>query len=1447
MPTSNIVFIDSRVTDYQTLIDSLTEPAQVFVLDGESDGLTQIATYLQGRTGIDAIHVISHGSQGAVYLGGTVLDSSNLALHGSLLASIGGALTEAGDILLYGCNVAQGNVGLQFVTSLAQYTGADVAASSDATGAAALGGDWVLEHQTGTIDALALSGGGVVGLLSANTAPNFPVSDGKLTTDFGSVAKGRSIAVQADGKILLGGYSGTVMSTDQTDFALARYNSDGSLDTSFDGDGKLTTNFSSSNPTGYRVVASNDFGYSVIVQADGKILLAGSSGANFALARYNTNGSLDTSFDGDGKVTTSLGSSYATAYSVVIQQDGKILLGGKHREDFALARYNSNGSLDTGFDGDGTLTTDIGLSSVDAGYSVAVQADGKILLAGSSRVNSALARYNTNGSLDTSFDGDGKVTTGFDAFSNVVSRSVIVQADGKILLGGDRDNGSGLRDFVLVRYNSDGNLDTTFDGDGKLTTDFGGPLVNDFGTSVAVQVDGKILLGGYSGSEFSTGGTVFALARYNSDGSLDTSFDGDGKLTTKFSASSNDYGYSVIVQADGKILLGGYSGGGPSTGLADFALARYNTDGSLDTTFSPPGGALDVSPTYTEGGFYVVLNANIQIADAELNAVGNYNGASLTLSRHNGASAQDIFSSSGGTLTPLTVNSYFAVDSVTIGRVTANDAGTLTLTFTTNATQSLVNKAMQQIAYRNTSYAPPATVQIDWTFNDGNTGAQGTGGALSVTGSTTVQITAVNDYPILAVALVDQPLIANTAFSYTVPAISFTDPNLDTLTYSAVMANGTGMPPWLSFSAATRTFSGTPGTSDVGAFDIRVTAKDSANASVSDVVRLTVTAPDTTAPIASTFSPLDEATGIAISSNIVLTFNEAVVRGVGNIVLKTSAGVTVATYDATSSTNLSISSSTLTINPTSDLINGTGYNVEFAAGTIKDLAGNAYAGTTTYNFTTVASVNSMPSGSVTVTGTPTQGQTLTVSNTLADLDGLGAFSYLWKANGIAIPGASLNSLTLAQEQVGKTMTVAVSYTDGHGTTESVTSAATGVVANVNDLATGGMTIYGLITQGQTLTVTNNYADLDGMGTVTYQWQSSGTNIVGATGNTFTLTQAQVGTFMGIVASYTDGFGTLESLVSTAPVKVVNVNDLPTGTVTVSGNATQGQVLTASNTLADADGLGTISYQWKAAGVNIAGATANTYSLSQAEVGKVITVIASYTDALGTAESKTSTPTSTVAVNQTSTGSTGNDSLTGSAGNDNIDGGAGTDAVVYSASRSSFSLTKTSTGFTVADTTGAAGTDTLLNVERIKFADGAIALDVGAMQSGGQTAMLLGAVLPGRLAFDASKQALLGAAIDLFDQGYSLQTLSGAVMRLPIWDVLTGKATPSNADIASYLLTNVNGSAPDATTLANAVTSLNTETDFASQGSFLWHLAESATNQTRIDLVGLAATGLAYGW
>lgn len=204
----------------------------------------------------------------------------------------------------------------------------------------------------------------------------------------------------------------------------------------------------------------------------------------------------------------------------------------------------------------------------------------------------------------------------------------------------------------------------------------------------------------------------------------------------------------------------------------------------------------------------------------------------------------------------------------------------------------------------------------------------------------------------------------------------------------------------------------------------------------------------------------------------------------------------------------------------------------------------------------------------------------------------------------------------------------------------------------------------------------------------------------------------------------------------------------------------------------------------------------------------------------------------------------NNAIDGRGGNDTIDGGAGTDTALYTGPRSSYLLAKTSSGFTLTDITGAVGMDSLQNVERLKFANGGIALDVGANQPAGKAQLLLGAVLGKDLL--ATKKPLIGAAIDLFDQGFGLQQLSGAVMRLDIWGALAngGQAGVTNTQIANYLLTTVNKAEPDAARLTAAVAALNAETG-AAQGNFLWHLAESAANQAQVGLVGLATTGLEF--
>ncbi|MEI6732756.1 MAG: DUF4347 domain-containing protein [Comamonadaceae bacterium] len=277
----------------------------------------------------------------------------------------------------------------------------------------------------------------------------------------------------------------------------------------------------------------------------------------------------------------------------------------------------------------------------------------------------------------------------------------------------------------------------------------------------------------------------------------------------------------------------------------------------------------------------------------------------------------------------------------------------------------------------------------------------------------------------------------------------------------------------------------------------------------------------------------------------------------------------------------------------------------------------------------VANVNDLPTGTVTISGTAAQGQTLSAANTLADADGIpstgpGAISYQWQAGGVDIAGANSNKLVLGQAQVGEVITVVARYTDAQGTAESVTSSATSVVASLNSLPTGTVTISGTATQGQTLSAANTLADADGIpstgpGAISYQWQAGGVDIAGANSNTLVLGLAQVGKAITVVARYTDAKGTAESVTSSATSSVAAVTALPTVTVTISGTATQGQTLTVATTPADGSPgsvAGAVSYQWYRNGAMVAGATQASYTLTQADVGSSISVVASYTDLQG---------------------------------------------------------------------------------------------------------------------------------------------------------------------------------------------------------------------------------------
>jgi uncharacterized delta-60 repeat protein len=400
--------------------------------------------------------------------------------------------------------------------------------------------------------------------------------DGKLTTDFntpyGTHDEANSVAIQTDGKIVVAGFTGTTNSVYL--FAIARYNSDGVLDNTFNDDGELFS--------GFRFVGGNAIAHSVAIQKDGKIVASGMIDNNVGVARYTTDGTLDNTFDGNGALSTDFGSTDA-GFSAAIQDDGKIIVAGTSNNNFVLARYNTNGSLDNTFSGDGKLTTDF--SGTDGSNSVAIQPDGKIIAAGYSNMDFAIVRYNADGTLDNTFSADGKLVTDIRGTPDY-AHSVAVQANGKIVAAGSSYNSSD-NDFAIVRYNADGSLDNTFSSNGELTTDIGGAYIaaNDNGAAVLVKSNGKIVVAGTSSTSGTNAKSELAIVQYKSNGKPDNNFGFQGKVLGEFEGG-NFVARTAAVQTDGKIIVGGYF---DIAGKHDFALVRYNADGSLDKTFSSDG------------------------------------------------------------------------------------------------------------------------------------------------------------------------------------------------------------------------------------------------------------------------------------------------------------------------------------------------------------------------------------------------------------------------------------------------------------------------------------------------------------------------------------------------------------------------------------------------------------------------------------------------------------------------------------------------------------------------------------------------------------------------------------------------------------------------------------------------------------------------------------------
>jgi uncharacterized delta-60 repeat protein len=432
-----------------------------------------------------------------------------------------------------------------------------------------------------TMIVLAACSGGGGGSSSSNPSGNTPATAGTLDSAFGTTgivttaignfdSYAYALAVQSDGKIVAAGRTNNGASAYNTnyDIALVRYNTDGTVDKVFGTNGIVTAD----------VLNYDDDARAIGIQSDGKIVVAGSAHNGtttyFVVARFTSNGTLDTSFGTGGAtlIDFGVGAGWNNAYALSIQPDGKIVVAGEAGDPskyvFAVARLNTDGSLDAGFGTGGGVTTAIG-SFTDYARALVIQGDGKIVVVGTSQNTTsgpdfAVVRYNANGTLDATFGTSGVVTTPIAAGTyGDNAQAVALQQDGRIVVGGHIYNGSD-HDFALVRYNTNGSLDTGFGTGGKVITvvqDYYDDEIN----ALHIRSDGKIMAAGYSKDDF-------ALVRYNADGSVDRSFGTSGAVLTHFGIAY-DEAYAVAIQSDGKLVAAGNSRN--TSAHETFALCRY--------------------------------------------------------------------------------------------------------------------------------------------------------------------------------------------------------------------------------------------------------------------------------------------------------------------------------------------------------------------------------------------------------------------------------------------------------------------------------------------------------------------------------------------------------------------------------------------------------------------------------------------------------------------------------------------------------------------------------------------------------------------------------------------------------------------------------------------------------------------------------------------------------
>jgi len=1291
MHFAHLVLIDGRLNDVDRLLAGFGPNTLSLVINSDTDGIELLPAALQRATAslgngacavprlLDSVSIFSHGSAGRLLLGNSVLSSNTLEVYRPELTAIGAALRPGGDLLLYGCDVAAGDSGLKFITNLAAATGADVAASTNATGA---NGDWILEAQTGAIEALALAPIGFTQTLGQS---------GIVTIDLGDADHAAALMVQSNGSIFLAGNSTLANSVG---FALARVDANGAPSGEWGNNGAVVVD----------VGPWADGATAIVSQPDGAVVMVGSSSrssllGDIALTRRLADGTLDAAFGQQGSVVTSVSPERDVAQAAILNPKGGILVVGSTLSaglsSVLLLRYSADGTLDSNFgtNGAANLATPVGWIS-STGAAIAVTPDGRILVAGTSTLtggaqHALIAGYTADGRLDSQFGTNGVVSVATGYLDR--AEAIAIDAQGRIVVAGSTATGvDGSADFLVLRLLANGTLDPSFGNSGKVVAALSS--ANDRAHAMTIDAQGRIVVAG----EATVGSDVLvALARFDSSGQLDKSFSTDGIVTTtaaNWTGNTTDIAYAVAAQADGTIVIAGDTTRKDNT--TDLLAIRYLVNGDLDPSFNQPNwaptGSVEITGEVLQGK---ILSASQTLADTDgmgaikwqwqssadggsvWTAIAKATTASLTLTQAQvGLQLRAVAS-----WTDLngTAEAVASVPTVAIANVNDLPTGVLTVSGAAvvgralSAVSTLADAdglgpfslqwqagkpaandvstlVWTDISGAQSSLFAPTSAQLGLALRTVATWTDGQGTRERVMSSPTA---AVVDSSSAHAPTGEVALIGNAVKGITLQA-------------SQTLADADGMGPlaWRWQISTT----GRSGWTDIaGATDSSFVLQKT---QVGKYVRAMATYTDGLGTNESVPSPASDK---ILDANAVPT---GTVKIIGTPIegqpltiaqnLNDADGIGALRYtweasDSKSTTGWSKVGSSASFTPAQAQV-GTTLRVTVAwtdkGGTAEAVASEATA--------RVANVNSPAGGTVTITGAAKQGGSLTATALLGDDDGptevkADRITTLWQASddgakgwtditdrtGALVTGIKFSPM---QDQVGRYVRAVAQFVDDQGTTERVVSGASLTkIANVNDAPTGTLTVRGALLEGAVLQAVDAVVDADGRSqAATLQWQSSPrattgwANIVGATQSELILGTDQVGRFLRVVMRYQDNGGQAEVVTGQATASAVgNVNDAPTGAVSISGSARQGAVLTATNTLADKDGLGPVRYFWQASldgttqWQDIGGGIFEAYKLGPSVAGKYVRVLARFVDGGGASEEVASVATGLIAGTQ----------------------------------------------------------------------------------------------------------------------------------------------------------------------------------------------------------------------